>query len=191
MMDLPTRPRMPGESANFEREGKNMDNTPIIEKSQSGERGDSVGNIINVLNSKSNTRSKFDRVCSRCKEPKKKNEFYRRNSTSYLNWCKVCHRKLTSARNAYNGPLKRSARLIKSYGITSEQFDTMESAQGGVCFICKNKCGKGRLSVDHCHKTGKVRSLLCRHCNLMIGLANDNPDVLAQAAEYLRSHAHA
>lgn len=44
------------------------------------------------------------------------------------------------------------------------------------------------LSVDHDHKTGKTRQLLCRKCNLIIGLAKDDCTVLKSAIEYLEKH---
>lgn len=63
----------------------------------------------------------------------------------------------------------------------------MSAAQKGLCAIC-NQPDKVRLGVDHCHKTKKVRALLCRNCNLMIGLAKDQSSVLVAAAYYLNRH---
>ena len=53
--------------------------------------------------------------------------------------------------------------ILKTYGITSEQYEALYEAQGGVCYICRRAKGTGRrkLAVDHDHVTGWVRGLLC------------------------------
>lgn len=83
--------------------------------------------------------------------------------------------------------------LCKKRGITIEAFDAMLSAQGGVCAVCKKRkpWGKGKsdeLCIDHCHKTNKVRALLCHGCNAALGMVEDNPFLLEALAEYLRKH---
>ena len=63
--------------------------------------------------------------------------------------------------------------------------DYLFEAQNGRCAIC-NGTRRQRLSVDHCHKTGRVRGLLCRMCNgRLLTSARDNPEVLRNAANYL------
>lgn len=82
--------------------------------------------------------------------------------------------------------------LKKNFGLTTEAYDLMLDAQSGVCAICKSECTKGyRLAVDHDHKTGRIRALLCSGCNLGIGNFRESPDVLAAAVEYLQQHAPA
>jgi hypothetical protein len=63
----------------------------------------------------------------------------------------------------------------------------MLQQQNGLCAICKKtETGKtSNLCVDHCHKTGKVRGLLCNNCNKGLGLFKDNPEVLLNASAYL------
>lgn len=75
----------------------------------------------------------------------------------------------------------REARL-KSYGISLGQFIGMAVAQEAKCVICR---GQGKLVVDHCHTTGRVRGLLCRKCNLGIGHLKDSPEMLQRALAYL------
>jgi len=81
--------------------------------------------------------------------------------------------------------------LKKNYGITPAQYDEMFKAQEGCCAICGTLGGDTqytRLVVDHSHETKKVRALLCRKCNLMVGYANDKPEILVQGAKYLEKH---
>jgi len=70
------------------------------------------------------------------------------------------------------------------YGLTVEQREQMEIAQNGLCAICLND---RKLSVDHDHKTGAVRGLLCQKCNAAIGFLEDSNDALQRAIEYLNA----
>ena len=87
--------------------------------------------------------------------------------------------------------MERRRTLKKTYGITLELFNQMYKAQGGICAIChksetaKNQYGVKQLSVDHDHKTNKIRGLLCHHCNMALGYMRDDPNLLVQAAGYL------
>src|SRR5690349_20464048 len=69
--------------------------------------------------------------------------------------------------------------LKAKFGITPEQVDAMLAEQGGGCAICGSKVSKTKISdrfhIDHDHKTNRVRGLLCNHCNVAIGMANDDP----------------
>lgn len=58
--------------------------------------------------------------------------------------------------------------------------------QSGLCRICCVKMKDGSTHVDHCHKTGKIRGLLCHRCNPGLAHFDDNPETLIRAAEYLR-----
>lgn len=74
----------------------------------------------------------------------------------------------------------------KTYGLGEGDYDRLYVAQGGVCAICRRATGASRrLSVDHDHKTGAVRGLLCRTCNNMLGHARDTDTLLYRAIEYL------
>lgn len=80
----------------------------------------------------------------------------------------------------------RRAELKRLYGITLEQYVDMFANQGGVCAICEEECKtKKSLSVDHDHRTGKVRGLLCNRCNRALGMFQDSPDLLLRAARYV------
>lgn len=74
----------------------------------------------------------------------------------------------------------------RKYGITVADYEQMLEKQCGVCKICNQHRDAQRLAVDHCHKTGKVRGLLCSRCNKALGAFGDNPDRLASAIAYLK-----
>jgi hypothetical protein len=81
--------------------------------------------------------------------------------------------------------------LRRFFGITREQYDALLEKQGGGCAFCGvdasiDPDGKRHmLSVDHCHTTGEIRGLLCRNHNTMIGMAQDDPEILLKAAMYV------
>jgi hypothetical protein len=83
-------------------------------------------------------------------------------------------------------------RRAAKYGLTVEQRDAMLIGQGGVCKVCKRAPnGKKQnkiLHLDHCHATGRVRGLLCNHCNVALGCAGDSPDRLRALATYLEQN---
>lgn len=82
--------------------------------------------------------------------------------------------------------MKKDQDLRRLYGITLEQFKRMLEAQGGGCSVCGEKVGK--LVVDHCHKTQKVRSVLCNGCNRALGYVKENPNKLRALAAYVEAH---
>lgn len=79
--------------------------------------------------------------------------------------------------------------LFKKYGLTKEQYEALLELQNGVCAICgraqEDSITLRRLGVDHCHKTGKVRGLLCQRCNSAIGFLSDDHDLLRKAVKYV------
>lgn len=81
--------------------------------------------------------------------------------------------------------------MLKQYGITESDFNKIVLNQNGVCSVCgkspgASKKNQTRLSIDHDHKTGKMRGLLCHKCNVGLGHFNDNPDLLIAALAYLK-----
>lgn len=85
-----------------------------------------------------------------------------------------------------NEPVRRSSVIKATYGIDIARFNQMVSEQGGVCAVCGGVQSDGRrLAIDHCHKTGVIRGLLCSPCNTSIGHAKDNPERLRALADYL------
>lgn len=97
--------------------------------------------------------------------------------------------KKSRERKAANPERQRAAKLKERYGMTLEDYDTMLSNQAGGCAICASpvpkRKGSTRLVVDHCHKTGVVRGLLCYRCNVGLGNFEDDPVLVLKALKYL------
>lgn len=89
----------------------------------------------------------------------------------------------------------RDAHLMYRYGISLADYNRLWEEQGGRCAICGEPPGphstppnwKGKLAVDHCHDSTRVRALLCNPCNLIVGYGA-TVDTLERAIEYLRTH---
>lgn len=129
-------------------------------------------------------------------------EVYR--SDSYV-WpqCLQC-KKISNDKFKDNNPGRDTNLLKKHYyvrnsraKISKDDYEEMLKEQNHVCKLCLNpetiinspKSGKvNRLAIDHCHKTDKVRGLLCRSCNLMLGNAKDSITLLQAAINYLKAY---
>lgn len=81
--------------------------------------------------------------------------------------------------------LNRLYQKKHKYGLSAEEYYKMFEDQDNKCAICERSFDEVQAFVDHDHKTGKVRGLLCTKCNTLLGMANDDPNLLRKAAKYL------
>ena len=114
----------------------------------------------------------------------------RSNRKSMLQpYCKECHN--IKMRGSYNSDYMKDYDLRKNYNITLDEFKNISINQEDKCAICyvhiSEISGKHKktLCVDHCHKTGKVRGLLCDKCNRAIGLLNEDISIIKNAMRYI------
>lgn len=116
------------------------------------------------------------KACTKCGETKSKSDFHKesRIRDGRKSHCKACE-----------AAAGRNARFKRKYGITADDYDQMMADQGGNCWICKGPPGPRGLVMDHCHKGGHVRGLLCNNCNALLGMANDDVERLRTAIRYL------
>lgn len=131
--------------------------------------------------------------CTKCKEVKPFSDFKasKRLKSGYDSWCKKCHYEQRS-KNYANYRKTEKTRELKKYGLTYEEWQNLKVEQNFKCAVCKRPETVGdktsTLHVDHCHKTGIVRNLLCNFCNTVLGKVNDSPELLRNLANYLESH---
>lgn len=143
------------------------------------------------------------KICTKCNRYKAKKHFSfdRYAKGGIYPSCKMCDMKyrkknrdklLAGARSRYPRYFKkrRERVLERIYKMRPGQYAEMHKTQKGLCKICGgSEEVKGRyLAVDHCHKTGKVRALLCSRCNLGLGHFNDDSAVVRKALEYLEEY---
>lgn len=83
---------------------------------------------------------------------------------------------------------QRRAYLKATYNITLEAYDAQLVAQGGVCAICRGGTSKRSFAVDHNHKDGTIRGLLCWRCNSGLAKFMDKPVNVGRAYKYLLSN---
>src|SRR3990167_10997858 len=112
-------------------------------------------------------------------------EFYRKQRRANPEPSRASCRKYYHSDPQKSADRRQRTKLKMLYGITVAQYEDMLRQQGGCCKICGKCPTKMRLSVDHCHTTGKIRALLCSGCNVGLGGFKDNPDLLRKGLEYL------
>ncbi len=128
------------------------------------------------------------KVCVDCVTAKSFDAFYAGHRR-----CKPCHFAAMSAQRAARRERDGfdRAHVMRTYGVTVEQFREMLARQDGVCAVCRREPEAGPhrgLVLDHDHDTGAVRGLLCRPCNSGIGSLNDDPALLKRALAYLEEN---
>jgi hypothetical protein len=138
--------------------------------------------------------------CTKCRKKLPKTSFHKKRAE-----CKLCikvqHKKYVlenpeKRKQAHDNWYKRSKKhkseyyqknhiktKAKIYDISVEELTNLFNKSNGICAICNKK---SNLSVDHDHKTGKVRGLLCPRCNFGIGNLGDDITILKSAIEYLK-----
>lgn len=147
------------------------------------------------------------RRCNKCKRKKLPSEFSRSKNKSA--WCRSCCSKnakkwrvanIERARafdrdrqNRQRTPegkeWARFYRWLTRHGLRPDDYGALFEAQGGKCAICKARPQPGKfLHIDHDHKTGLVRGLLCRGCNMGLGCFQDNTSSLYEAVDYVTKY---
>lgn len=116
---------------------------------------------------------------------------------SRLNSCRSCYNKYKRRVNkanyqehvSQNKDYHKFYHIEKRYGLTENQYRTKLNLQLNGCAICKLPFGEDRkIGIDHDHKTNEVRDLLCYRCNNILGLLNDDVDLIWSILEYLKRH---
>lgn len=98
--------------------------------------------------------------------------------------CPECQKDRRSRSEAARAKERR--RTLRKYGLTQAGFDQLLTSQGGRCAICRSADPVHRQwHIDHCHRSGRVRGLLCHHCNLALGHLKDDPHLFLSAVRYL------
>jgi hypothetical protein len=149
--------------------------------------------------------------CTRCGEWKPLEDFYKHKKTKSgrNSHCKACENKRSAGFRATDRfkeweseykqtdraktAIRRSRRkadLKKKYGMSPDDYEAMLKKQNGVCAVCGRVDPKPThcLSVDHDHKTGATRELLCSTCNTILGFVDDNLEWLQKLMDYVRYH---
>jgi len=129
------------------------------------------------------------KVCARCGTVRPLDEYYRRTSSrdGRRGVCTECTRRAAARRHQATRDAARNRRYIARYGITAADVDELRAAQHYRCALCgrhEDRLPLG-LMVDHDHRSGTVRALLCHSCNAGLGHFRESPDTLRAAIAYL------
>lgn len=130
-------------------------------------------------------------LCSPCYCRKRKTEIigtpascHPNRSTHGRGLCHVCYSKLPNIKtksNTRRRALRRSV-LLMAYGISESTYNLYLKNQNNLCAICNKSAA---TKMDHDHKTGHFRGILCNKCNLAIGQARDNIGIIQSCINYL------
>ena len=137
------------------------------------------------------------KTCKNCNQTKPTTDFYsnRAKKDNLSTYCKDCHLSRNNQWAKENPKDKADARrrwhLKDKYNLTPEDYEAMLKAQDYSCAICGTDTpGSARhFAVDHSHRTGKVRGLLCDGCNTSLGHFKDDINILETAIAYLKRSA--
>jgi len=136
------------------------------------------------------------KTCRTCKQEKEETDFYKAgrkngNPNERHSECKECTKARVKAYHANNPDRARDNHLRRNYGISLADFNRMVLAQGNKCACCGTDKPGGKHNqwcVDHNHVTGAVRELLCKDCNIVLGLVEDSPEHLQRLIYYIAKH---
>ena len=131
------------------------------------------------------------RVCNELKEETDFSKCGRKggNPEARHTECKECAK--TRVKATRDPERARDAHLRRNYGITLADFNRMVLSQGSKCACCGTDKPGGKHNqwcVDHDHVTGAVRELLCKDCNIVLGLVEDSPEHLQRLISYIAKH---
>jgi hypothetical protein len=116
----------------------------------------------------------------------KTKRYYSNHREEVLQYKKQYKQEHSEKIKKYMVQYSREHRYKHDFGITIADYDAMFDNQNGVCFICGCTPQEGKhLSIDHDHKTGKIRGLLCPNCNHALGLVKENISILKKMGDYL------
>jgi hypothetical protein len=110
--------------------------------------------------------------------------------------CGNCNKIFKKINSPERSEYVRNWHIKKKYGFENDEFDAWWIVFKGKCGICNNDLKmplpqRGQplnvVAIDHDHKTGKIRGLLCNACNKGLGLFHDSPDLLISAIRYLEN----
>lgn len=136
--------------------------------------------------------SKPCKACGGLERNKQKRCVFCRNETQKKSRIK-CREKLKIRKHfdyEKNKDRYLNAEYKRKYGISLEQYNTLLFFQDDCCAICGTNQSNfsKKLSIDHDHKTGKIRGLLCRSCNLLLSDSKDSVEILSSAVGYLKDN---
>ncbi|MGV9540916.1 endonuclease VII domain-containing protein [Nocardia beijingensis] len=129
----------------------------------------------------------------------------KRGSTAHCAWCgeefvrdsgkhTLCSKRCRGALAREKAGGQRWYHHKSRYGLTRDEVEGLFQAQGGRCAICSTELKGKHLErdspqIDHCHRTGKARAILCRLCNTALGNFRDDPELIRRSLDYLERYA--
>ena len=149
------------------------------------------GEEVSLIKSPNNRGKRILKKCKNCGcifetlllRARKKGEFFCSKK------CYIEHMKKNSMTKEQKKKKEVLYQKKSKYGLNENDYTHMFDVQNNRCAICDSEFTENLKGfVDHCHKTNKIRGLLCTKCNSLLGMANDNIEILLKAIEYLKKY---
>jgi len=137
------------------------------------------------------------KICGKCKVEKQDTDYYS-NGSRRRSYCKICsslyqkehktqneerlRKQWQKASKKYYTLKTSRVKTYRRYGLSVNDYFSLLEKQNGKCKVCNEE---KKLVIDHNHKTGKVRGLLCLNCNTALGHLKDNKEIMLSAIKYL------
>lgn len=117
-------------------------------------------------------------------------EYYSKKKADPVRYQQYLIKQRLRTQKHYHSGKGRANMIQKSYGLSPEQYQLLTEVQNNLCAICfRPPIGNVKvLSVDHDHKTGKVRGLLCQPCNRALGFLREDIEIITRLLEYVKKH---
>jgi hypothetical protein len=133
-----------------------------------------------------------NKVCYKCNKNKPLTNFHKdcTRKDGYFPACKQC-RADYAKRYRRQHPEIEFNRWLRRYNLSYKEYVKLKEQQPNKCAICGisfNNIDNKKVHVDHCHKKGKTRSILCQYCNHLLGNAKDDIYILESAIKYLNRY---
>lgn len=129
------------------------------------------------------------KICTKCKleQPLENFKKEKSNKNKHRTICKNCDVLRTKYWRRNHKENVRRHNLKQDFNLTEKEYNQMLKNQNSCCAICKTNQSllKRHLAVDHNHKTGKIRGLLCGNCNTALGLLKEDMDNITSLIDYL------
>jgi len=132
--------------------------------------------------------------CSRCNQEKELSFFNKdkQRKDGHSHRCSACHSEVVKESKLRNPERTKKvaykAHIKHMYGVDIKWVEQRLKEHNYKCKICSTdmQLHTNTVAIDHCHKTGKVRDIVCKKCNSAMGQFNDDPELIAKAIDYLK-----
>jgi nuclear transport factor 2 (NTF2) superfamily protein len=132
--------------------------------------------------------------CSKCKTQKDISDFGKKkyNKDGLNHYCLICERSRVKTNYATKTSYRERVnygKIFRNYGLTKQEYVNKLELQNNACAICKTHLSNDRNThLYHCHESGVIRDILCKKCNMLVGVIECNLANFKLCIDYIKRH---